>query len=401
MKNPYRRTWAAVDLDALSRNMRAMRERLPEQVRMAGVVKADGYGHGAAPVAREISPFVDLYCVASAEEALNLKLHGATKPVLVLSPVPGEDYDALVREGIRATVFTEEEAAAVSRAAVRAGGEANVHLAVDTGMNRIGMQPTEEGAATAERIAAMPGIRIEGIFTHLYRADEADLSVSREQVRRFRTSLSLLAARGIRPALRHVANSAGIMELIGAEFDMVRAGITMYGVYPSGEVRRETLPLCPVLSWKSCVTYVKWIEEGAEVSYGGTFRAPEAVRVATVAVGYGDGYPRMLSGSGEILIAGKRAKILGRICMDQLMADVSDIPEAAAGSEVTLLGRDGTEEISVEELSVRSGRFPYEFLCDIGRRVPRIYLRNGELVGVKDWFHDRYDDFGEAKERSL
>lgn len=401
MKNPYRRTWAEVDLDALTRNMQAMRERLPEQVKMAGVVKTDGYGHGAVPVAREISPFVELYCVASAEEALNLKLHGVSKPILVLSPVPGDDYDALVRADVRATVFTEEEAEAVSCAAVRAGKEARIHLAVDTGMNRIGMQPTKESAVTAERIAAMPGIRIEGVFTHLYRADEADLSVSQEQVKRFQAFLSLLAARGIRPEIRHVANSAGIMEQLGTGFDMVRAGITMYGVYPSEEVRREMLPLCPVLSWKSCVTYVKQIEKGAEVSYGGTFRAPETMRVATVAVGYGDGYPRMLSGSGEILIAGRRAKILGRICMDQLMADVSGIPEAVAGSEVTLLGQDGAEEISIEELSARSARFPYEFLCDIGRRVPRVYLRNGEIVGVKDWFGDRYDDFSEAKERSF
>ena len=389
----YRRVYAEVDLDALVFNLQSMRNRLPAEMKMAAVVKTDGYGHGAVPAAVAADPYVSFLCVASAEEALNLRLNGLSKPILILGPVPGDEYGELVREDIRPAVFTMEQAEAVSRAAESAGKTAKVHLAVDTGMNRIGMRPDEEGACLAERIAGLPGILIEGMFTHMYRADEKNLDTARLQVRRFGEFREKLKKRGVNPEICHITNSAGIMELLGAEFDMARCGITMYGIYPSDEVDRSLLEIRPVMSLKSTVTYVKEIGPGEEVSYGGTFRADRKRMVATVPCGYGDGYPRMLSGKGSVLIAGKRAPILGRVCMDQFMWDVTEIPEARPGCVVTLLGKDGGDEITADEIGTISGRFPYELVCDIGKRVPRVYLKDGKAVGTKDYFRDIYEDF--------
>ena len=388
MKNPYRRVYAEIDLDALEYNMRSMRERLPASMSLAAVVKTDAYGHGAVPVARTVDGYVSFYCVATAEEALNLRENGIVKPILLLGPHIGDDYEAVLASSVRPTVFTLRQAEAVSRAAVKLHLTAPVHIAVDTGMHRIGMAPAEASAELTEKIASLPGIRIEGLFTHLYRADEKDLSTAHLQIERFRSFRQMLSARGIVPAVTHAANSAGIMELLGTEFDMARAGITMYGIYPSDEVDRTKLSLRPVMSLRSEISYVKEIGPGDEVSYGGTFRADRIMRIATVPTGYGDGYPRQLSSKGHVLIAGKKAPILGRVCMDQFMVDVSGIPEAEEGSRVTLLGSCGEESISADLLGELSGRFPYEFVCDIAKRVPRVYLRNGEITMVKDYFRD-------------
>ena len=388
MKNPYRRVYAEIDLDALEYNMRSMRERLPASMSLAAVVKTDAYGHGAVPVARTVDGYVSFYCVATAEEALNLRENGIVKPILLLGPHIGDEYEAVLASSVRPTVFTLRQAEAVSRAAVKLHLTAPVHIAVDTGMHRIGMAPAEASAELTEKIASLPGIRIEGLFTHLYRADEKDLSTAHLQIERFRSFRQMLSARGIVPAVTHAANSAGIMELLGTEFDMARAGITMYGIYPSDEVDRTKLSLRPVMSLRSEISYVKEIGPGDEVSYGGTFRADRTMRIATVPTGYGDGYPRQLSSKGHVLIAGKKAPILGRVCMDQFMVDVSGIPEAEEGSRVTLLGSCGEESISADLLGELSGRFPYEFVCDIAKRVPRVYLRNGEITMVKDYFRD-------------
>ena len=388
MKNPYRRVYAEIDLDALEYNMRSMRERLPASMSLAAVVKTDAYGHGAVPVARTVDGYVSFYCVATAEEALNLRENGIVKPILLLGPHIGDDYEAVLASSVRPTVFTLRQAEAVSRAAVKLHLTAPVHIAVDTGMHRIGMAPAEASAELTEKIASLPGIRIEGLFTHLYRADEKDLSTAHLQIERFRSFRQMLSARGIVPAVTHAANSAGIMELLGTEFDMARAGITMYGIYPSDEVDRTKLSLRPVMSLRSEISYVKEIGPGDEVSYGGTFRADRTMRIATVPTGYGDGYPRQLSSKGHVLIAGKKAPILGRVCMDQFMVDVSGIPEAEEGSRVTLLGSCGEESISADLLGELSGRFPYEFVCDIAKRVPRVYFRNGEITMVKDYFRD-------------
>ena len=393
MKQGYRRVYAQVDLDAVVFNMQSMRDRLPARMKMAAVIKTDGYGHGAVPVALAADPFVSFLCTASPEEALNLRMNGLEKPVLVLGPAAEDCYEEMAAAGIRPSVFTREQAEEADRAGRKLGMRMPVHLALDTGMSRIGMKPSKESLDLVSYIASLPGVRIEGMFTHMYRADEKDLSSARNQVRLFGEFREALEKRGIVPEICHVSNSAGIMELLGAEFDMARCGITTYGIYPSDEVDRSLLEIRPVMSLKSTVTYIKEIGPGDEVSYGGTYKADRPVKVATIPTGYGDGYPRLLSGKGSVLIAGKRAPILGRVCMDQFMADVTEIPEAHVGCEVTLMGKDGAEEITAEEIGTISGRFPYELVCDIGKRVPRVYLRDGQAVGTKDYFKDIYEDF--------
>lgn len=389
----YTRVWAAVDLDRVWENVRAMRAGLSKGTALMGVVKADGYGHGAAPVAKVIEPYVEMYGTATVEEALNLQRHRVTKPILVLGVVHERHNEDLVRSGIRSSVFLRDQAKGLSETAVRLGKTAYVHLALDTGMSRIGMSPGEESADLAAEISRMPGICAEGLFTHFARADEADKGPSLRQMDAYGRFVRMLEERGVTIPIKHISNSAGIMDMREADFDMVRAGISLYGMYASGEVRRDQAALRPVMELKSRVVCMRDIGPGTGVSYGGTFVADKPMRIATVPAGYGDGYPRGLSGKGSVLIRGKRAFILGRICMDQMMVDVTDIPETEVDDEVTLIGRDGCEEITVEELAGLFGGFHYEIVCNLGKRVPRVYLRGGATVGKKDYFCDIYEGF--------
>lgn len=376
---PYDRTCAVVDLDAICHNMEEMRRRIPEKTGIIGVVKADAYGHGAAAVADAIEPYVTGFAVAAADEGIFLRRHGITKPVLILGPVHKSRYKELLQEEIRPVIFTEQAAKEFGELSCSLNLPGRIHLAVDTGMNRIGMEPSEEAADLAARIAACPGIVIEGLFTHFAKADERDKGPARTQMKQYQEFLKKLQKRGIEIPLCHCANSAGIIEGIGTELGAVRAGISIYGLYPSDEVDKTLVSLIPALSWRARITYIKTIPAGASVSYGGTFTASRLVRAATIAVGYGDGYSRNLSGRGYVLIRGKKAPILGRICMDQLMVDVTDIPEACEEDEAVLLGRSGDLAITAEEMAELSGGFHYEILCGIGKRVPRIYLKNGKV----------------------
>ena len=387
---PYTRVYAAVDLDAVELNMESMRKNISPETGMIGVVKADAYGHGAAPVAQAIDRFVAGYAVATIEEGLLLRRHGVSKMILILGVTHPADYEKLLKADIRPSVFTMEQAEPLSELACRMGKRAKIHLALDTGMGRIGMEPDGKGADLAARIASLPGIEAEGLFTHFATADEADKSETLRQLERYLEFDEMLRARGIEIPLKHCSNSAGIIVFPEANLNLVRAGISIYGMYPSDEVDRTRLALRPVMELKSAVSYVKEMRPGQKISYGGTYTVERPMRVATIPVGYGDGYPRGLSGRGCVLICGRRAPILGRICMDQFMVDVTDIPEAEVDTEVTLIGRDGGEELRVEDLSKLSGRFHYELVCDIGKRVPRVYYRHGKIVGRKDYFDDSY-----------
>lgn len=389
----YTRVYAPIDLDAVVYNMESMKKNLSPDTGMIGVVKTDGYGHGAVPVAAAIDPYVEGYAVATVDEALILRRHGIKKPILILGVTHKSRCRELLEQEIRPAVFTMEQARPLSELATELGRTADIHLAVDTGMSRIGMSPDESGADLAAEISKLPGIRVEGMFTHFARADETDKQDAQAQLSRYLHFVELLKARGLSIPVKHCSNSAGIIDLPQANLDMVRAGISIYGLYPSDEVEKAAVPLKPAMGLKSFVTYVKDLEPGRAVSYGGTFVAPAAMRVATVPVGYGDGYPRNLSGKGYVLIRGKRAPILGRVCMDQFMVDVTDIPDVDVDTEVTLIGTDGQEEIRVEDLSKLCGRFHYELICDIGKRVPRVYYRGGEVVGTKDYFDDCYPGF--------
>lgn len=389
----YTRVYAPIDLDAVAFNMESMKKNIAPGTGMVGVVKTDGYGHGAVPVAETIDPFVEMYAVATIDEALILRRHGIEKPVLILGVTHRSRYEDLINYQIRPAIFTMEQAAPLSALAQQMGVKAKIHLALDTGMSRIGMRADEAGADLAAEISALPGIGIEGMFTHFAKADEADKKSANDQLERYLRFVELLHERGVKIPVKHCSNSAGIIDMPRANLDLVRAGISIYGMYPSDEVEKEKVPLRPVMGLKSFVTYVKDLEAGREVSYGGTFRAERDMKVATIPVGYGDGYPRNLSGKGYVLIRGKKAPILGRVCMDQFMVDVTDIPDVDVDTEVTLIGKDGGEEITVEELAALSGGFHYEIVCDLGKRVPRVYYRSGKVVGTKDYFDDVYRDF--------
>ncbi len=391
----YMRVYAEIDLDAVAYNMESMKKNLAPGAGMIGVVKTDGYGHGAVPVAKTIAPYVEGYAVATIDEARILQRHGIAKPILILGVTHPSRYGELVEYEIRPAIFTMEQAEALSAEAVSRGKTARIHLAVDTGMSRIGMRPDEASADLAVAISRLPGICVEGMFTHFARADETDKASAREQMKKYMDFTEMLRKRGLEIPVKHISNSAGIIDLKEAHLDMARAGISIYGIYPSDEVDKERVPLKPVMSLRSYITYVKEIRPGEAVSYGGTYVADRPVKVATIPVGYGDGYPRNLSGKGRVLIGGKSAPILGRVCMDQFMVDVTDIPEADVWTEVTLLGesRPAADRITVDEIAATGGGFTYEIVCDIGKRVPRVYLRGGRVVGTKDYFDDVYRDF--------
>lgn len=377
----HNRVCATVDLDAVSHNMEQMRERLGGKASLIAVVKADGYGHGAIPIAKmfEEYPYVWGYAVACLDEAVQLREHGLKKPVLVLGCVFPDQYEEMVRLDIRPTVYTEEMAGQISEEAVRQGKKVRLHIKADTGMARLGFPVNGESADAIRRISALPNVELEGMFTHFAKADETDKTYTLMQHERFLEMIKLTKERGVTITYYDCDNSAGIIDFPDMKHDLARAGIAMYGMYPSGDVDKSAVDLRPALTLTSHVSFVKEIEPGTAVSYGGTFVAEKKMRVATIPVGYGDGYPRSLSNKGDVLIRGRRAKIIGRICMDQFMVDVTDIPDTGFMDTVTLIGRDGDECITVEELAALSGRFHYEFVCCLGRRIPRVYKRQGRL----------------------
>ncbi len=386
----YSRVHAEIDLDAILHNMEAMHQCVSEHTRLMAVIKADGYGHGAVEIAEAIDglPYVFGYAVATVEEGLILRNHGIEKPILILGYVFPEQYHDMIRARIRPTVFTSDMAERLSVMAGRLEVECPIHFAVDTGMSRIGYQATEEAAEEMARIASLPHIVVEGIFTHFARADEADKTSTYRQLDLFRQMIGMLKERGVTIPIHHCANSAAIVDLPETNMDLVRAGITMYGLWPSPEVDKSRIDLKPALSLVTHVAYVKELPAGREISYGGTYTTTKRQRIATIPVGYADGYARGLSNRADVLIHGKRAPICGRVCMDQFMVDVTDIPQTATGDKVTLIGKDGEEQITMEELGALSDRFNYEFVCDLGKRIPRVYLQNGRVIGTKDHFSE-------------
>ena len=372
----HRRVCAYVDLDAIVWNLEQIHANVAEQTQVVAVVKADGYGHGAVPIARKVEhlPYIWGFACATVEEGVSLREAGIQKPVLILGYTFEEHYDIMCSMDIIPVVFETDMAKKMSDTAVKLGKKMEVHLAVDTGMGRIGFRDDESSIPDCVEISKMPGILISGLFTHFARADEWDSTPAKRQMERYLHFVGLLEAAGIRIPYKHCSNSAGIMNLPEANMDLVRAGIILYGLFPSDQVYTDKIKLKPAMSLKSHVVYVKGIEPGTPVSYGGTYVAEKPRRVATIPVGYGDGYPRSLSNKGYVLIHGKRADIIGRVCMDQFMVDVTDIPDVKTGDEVTLIGTDGGETITIENMGDISGRFNYEFACDLGKRIPRVYL---------------------------
>ena len=384
----YYRVYADIDLDAIYENVKNAKALLKKDTKMMAIVKADGYGHGAVEVARQIDELVDAYGVAILEEGIELRKAGFTKPILILGYTPKPLYPAMIRYDIATAVFTMEMAKEISDTAVAMHKKANIHIKLDTGMSRIGFAITKESKEIIEQIAKLPGIEIKGCFSHFARMDEKDKTKANEQFAKFTKMVNALEKDGVDLGIRHISNSAGIMEAPEVQMDMVRNGICLYGLYPSEEVQKERLPLKPAMELKAYVSYVKTLEPGVEIGYGGTYTTTKKTKVATIPVGYADGYPRCLSGKGSVLIHGEKAPILGRVCMDQFMVDVTDIDDVCIGDRVTLFGKDGDSCITIEEISAMAHSFNYEFVCDIGKRIPRVYYRHGKVIETKDYYPD-------------
>ena len=374
------RVRADIDLDAVLYNMESMHKKLKPGTKIAAVVKADGYGHGAVEISRVLEnlPYLWGYAVATSNEAMQLVEAGRKKPIIILGLSFPEQFEEIVENDLRPAVCTYETAQALSDIAAEKNKVCRIHIKVDTGMSRIGFQVTPESADTVARISKLPNIMIEGIFTHFARADELSKAPAYEQFKQFEKMIAMVEEKGVQIPLKHCSNSAGIVEIPECNMDMVRAGITLYGLWPSEEVDKTKISLKPVMSLRSRVAYVKELLPGRQISYGGTFTVKKKMTVATVPVGYGDGYARGLSNKGWVLIKGQKAPICGRVCMDQCMVDVTDIPGVKIGDTVTLLGKDADEEITMEQLGELSGRFNYEFACLITPRVPRIYHKNND-----------------------
>ena len=385
----FERVKAVVSLDAIAHNFAEMKKNIAKGTKIVAVIKADGYGHGAEAIARLIEDYDYIwgFAVATPEEALQLRTFGVKKPILILGIVFEEYFTQMIAKEIRLTVCTYEMAQKLSEEAQRQGRDVHIHIGLDTGMSRIGFADRQESVEEIKKISQLPNLKIEGMFTHFARADETDRSPAIDQLNRYLNFAKLLEDAGIQIPMKHCSNSAGIIRVTEANLKAVRAGITIYGIYPSNEVERDIVKLIPAMELKSHISYIKTVEPGAAFSYGGTFTAKKEMKVATIPVGYADGYPRSLSNKGWVLIHGKKAPILGRVCMDQFMVDITKIPDAKAGDEVTLIGKDGKEFISIEKFGDLSGRFSYEFACDISKRVPRVYIKDGKEWGELTFFN--------------
>lgn len=375
----FNRVYARVDIDSIRYNVSAMKTCIKPTMQTLAVIKADGYGHGAVMLAKHLDDLVDYYGVAAIDEAEELRRAGIQKPILIIGYTDCSDFERLLAYNISQAVYSVDECIKLSSHAVSMNKKAKVHLKVDTGMSRIGFSVSEEDIKKASMLFSLPGIEVEGIFTHYAKADETDKTFSHTQKERFLQFIHGLKQLGYSIPIKHIDNSAGVMELDDDEFDMVRLGIAMYGLYPSEEVR-HTVDLRPAMSLITHVSQIKTLPAGVGISYGGTYTTTKPTKVATLTVGYADGYPRAQSNVGRVLIHGCYAPILGRVCMDQIMVDISDIDNVNIRDEAVLIGNDGDKCIAVEEVAAPAASFNYELICNVARRVPRVYCCEGKDI---------------------
>lgn len=381
----YYRTYLKIDLDAIEYNIDNVLRKLAGKAKLLAVIKADAYGNGAVEVGKFLESKCDFFGVACVEEAMELINAGIKTPILVLGGVSPQQYDVIVENDIRIPIFSYEAAQALSDEAVRQNKNIPFHFCLDTGMSRIGFQVNSESADVCKKITELPNIIAEGLFSHFATADEENLEKTLAQKKHFSDFVKMLAERGIDIPIKHISNSAGIM-VLDDTFDMVRSGIITYGLYPSAEVDKSLMDIKPSMEWKTHISHIKTLEAGREISYGGTYVTDKETVVATIPVGYADGYPRCLSNIGRVIVNGRYAPILGRVCMDQFMVDITGIPDVKEENEVTLVGCDGELTLTMEEVSEMAHSFNYELPCRISRRVPRVYTRNGEVVKTVNYF---------------
>jgi len=387
----YYRVYASINLDYIENNIRNLKAHINEDTRLIAVIKTDGYGHGASMIAKYASDCVDCFAVATADEALQLIEDDVKKPILVLGYINEARYGQMIENNIRMTVFKEEDAGKISALAHKMGRKALIHIKVDTGMGRIGFPALNSDEITKtcdviKKITAMPDIEAEGLYTHFALADAKDKSFANLQFDRFKEIIAGLEKMGINIPVKHCDNSAAIIDMPETNMDAVRAGIALYGLQPSDEIDIKKLDLKQAMEVKSHIIYIKDVDANTSIGYGRSFITERKTRVATIPVGYGDGYPRNLSNKGYVIVNGVIAPIIGRVCMDQFMVDITGIPDVKDGDVVTLAGADNGSFIDISELADVAGTFNYEFICEIGKRVPRIYYKDSNIVGTKDYF---------------
>lgn len=382
----YRPVWAEINLDNLIHNFREVRRLVGEKVIITSVIKADAYGHGAAVVAKTLSENgSDRFAVATLSEALELRRAGITKDILILGYTPGDQAHIVVGNDITQTIYNMESAISISNVAVQLGKTAKIHLKIDTGMGRIGYLPNTDSVKDILQIFELPNIYVEGIFSHFARADEKDKEYTRVQFKRFNWVLEEIMKRGIEIPIKHIANSAAIIDLPEYYLDMVRAGIMLYGVYPSEYVNMKKVDLKPVMTLKAKISNVKTVNAGEGISYGHKFVTDKVTKIATLPIGYADGFTRLLSCKAEVSIKGKRVPIVGSICMDQCMADVSELEDVKIGDEAIIFGSGDNGELRADDIANKLGTVNYEILCMVSKRVPRVYIKDNEIVLIKDY----------------
>jgi alanine racemase len=380
-----RPVWAEVDLDRLAHNMREIRKAAQSREIIA-VIKADGYGHGALDIAPTLlENGATRIAVAVLNEAVELRRGGIEEPIMVLGFTPPSLIDMLLRYDIEQTVYSYELARDISLLAKKKNKVAKVHIALDTGMGRIGFLPNEESAEEVYKISKLPNIIIEGLFSHLSSADEEDKTYTKLQLDRYNGFYDLLLEKGIKINIRHIANSAAIIDMPESHFEAVRPGIILYGYYPSEEVLRQKITLKPVMSLKTNIVHIKKLPAGEYISYGRKFKTSRESIIATLPVGYADGYTRLLFDKAKVIINGSFVPVIGRICMDQCMVDVTDIPGAKLGDEVVLMGEQGDLEFTADHIAELIGTINYEITCMISKRVPRVYVKGGKVVKIRNY----------------
>ncbi len=381
------RAWAEINLDNIAHNVQEIRRITNRKSEIMGVVKADGYGHGVMEVTKTLlNNGVSRLAVSMLDEAIQLRKNGVGVPILILSYTDPIRAEEIVRNDVTQAVFSHELAKALSDAAVKLNKEAKIHIKIDTGMTRVGFMPGYSAVKNVEEISKLPGIVIEGLFTHFASADEQDKAYTYMQYERFMSVCSELGRIGIHIPIKHAANSAGVIEFPEMHLDMVRPGIILYGMYPSDEVDKSKIDLRPAMTLKANIVLVKDVEENTCISYGRIYTTKRKSKIATIPIGYADGYSRLLSNKGKVLVNGEFAPVIGRVCMDQCMIDVTDLKsEVKVGDEVVLFGRQGDAEIKADDIAASMGTINYEVVCLIGKRVPRVYMQGGRISDVLNY----------------
>jgi alanine racemase len=383
--NELRPVWVEINLNNLAHNIKEVKRIVKPGTMITAVIKADAYGHGAVQIGKTLlENGADRFAVATLSEAIQLRKNYDNVPILILGYTPNENADLVIRHNIIQTIYTYEQALAYSKKAQELNNEVKVHIKVDTGMSRLGMKADQQTIEVIKEISKLPNLMIEGIFTHFAVADEKQKEFTYNQWEKFNFICDTLEKQDINIPIKHVSNSAAIIDLPEMNYNMVRAGIMLYGLYPSDEVDKSNVKLKEVMSLKAMISHVKYIEKGTGVSYGLLYKADQTTKIATLPIGYADGYTRLLSGKAQAVVKGKKVPVVGSICMDQCMIEVTGL-DVNCGDEVILFGGDGNNYITIDDIAKNIGTINYEIVCMISKRVPRIYIKNNEIVDFSDY----------------